>query len=409
MNLAVLSFNGHDTGVSFICEGKHYETILEERCSGIKEDEYPFRIFEHIQKVDDKYPLDKIISINGTDTQFQYSDTILEKYFHDIGSDKETIEIDYESEEHHLYHAASGFYSSGLDEAVCLVMDGWGADVRMLDLLEFVGMDKNLSKEDLDEVKQLDSYKFLETTSIYDASYPCNFKVLYKNYLRPHPPPEIYLEKNDFPYKFLNELEKYPIITCNSCYDVGMLYGLISAHLFGNTEFCGKVMGLSSYGKPNKRLPKFIIENGYVDMNFAFSEMCVNTVNFPSMIHNDDFQHRADIAYKVQKHTEDIFRMKVKQILKLKPDVKNVILSGGVALNICANSIIQEEYPDINFYVDPISSDGCQSYGAAKYFYYKDTKSMIKDPLYTTYYGNHQPDPRILQKRIELEVAKHMC
>ena len=105
-----------------------------------------------------------------------------------------------------------------------------------------------------------------------------------------------------------------------------MLYGLISAHLFGNTEFCGKVMGLSSYGKPNKRLPKFIIENGYVDMNFAFSEMCVNTVNFPSMIHNDDFQHRADIAYKVQKHTEDIFRMKVKQILKLKPDVKKQLL-----------------------------------------------------------------------------------
>ena len=410
MNLAVLSFNGHDSGVTFICEGKHYKTVIEERLTGRKEDKILFSVFDHIRRVDEEYPLEKVISVNGNDDNFAYSLDVLEKYnFRKIFvSEDENFGVEFESAEHHLYHAASGFYSSGLDEAVCLVMDGWGADIRILDLIELAEIEDEFSEEDIEMAKELDKWKFLETTSIYDVSYPCNFKVLHKNFLRPHPAPEMYLEKSNFPYRFLKRLNECPMITCNSSYDVGMLYGLISGHLFEDNEKCGKVMGLSAYGRPNKKLPEFIIENGYVDMNFAFSDMCVNTVNYPSMKHNGNFQHRSDIAYKTQKHTEDIFRMKVKQILKLKPNVKNIVLSGGCALNICANSVLKEEFPSINFYIDPIASDGCQSYGAAKYFYHKETGSMVKDPLHTTYYGNHPPDPRILQKQIELEVAKHI-
>ena len=36
-------------------------------------------------------------------------------------------EIIFEKENHHIYHACSGFYGSGFDEAVALVLDGGGS------------------------------------------------------------------------------------------------------------------------------------------------------------------------------------------------------------------------------------------------------------------------------------------
>ena len=403
MNIISVSFNGHDSGITFLVGGKHYKTVLEERLTTVKQDQTLFSVFEHVKSFSEDYDVDKIIIVNGDESNFDFIDQLLSKF----KLKNKKIDIQYESNEHHLYHAASGFYSSGFDEAVCLVMDGWGSDIRFIHLLEMIGIDKELSQDDLDHVSEFMQWKFMETTSVYDVSYPNNFKIMFKNYLRPHPPPEGFIEDHDvFPYKILKEIQNSSLVSCNSNYDIGMLYCLISGHLFEHNEQCGKVMGLSGYGKPNNELPEFIIENGLVDMNFAFSDRCVNTINFPSMEHNDDFQKRSDIAYKVQKHTEDIFRMKIKGIIDMKPDVKNIVLSGGVALNICANSVIQEEFPNINFYIDPIASDGCQSYGAAKYYYHKDSGSISKDPMYTTYYGIHQPNSIILKKQIELEVAK---
>lgn len=398
MNIVSISFNGHDSGVTFLLNGKHYKTVLEERLTAIKRDAKLMLVYNHINDFHKKYGIDKIIIVNGSEENFDEASSILRKYR------LEDVPIEYEWFDHHLYHAASGFYSSGFDEAVCLVMDGWGADVRMMQLLEMIGKG-DLSDSEFYQVSQLDDWEFIETTSIYDASYPNNFKIMFKNYLRPHPRMKA-LNDRGFPYKWLSVVQDSSIIECNSNYDVGMLYGLITGHLFENNEQCGKVMGLSAYGKPNKDLPEFIIENGFTDMNLAFSDVCVNTVNFPSMEHNDDFQKRSDIAYKVQKHTEDIFSMKIKDIIRMKPDVKNIVLSGGVALNICANSAIQEEFPEINFYIDPIASDGCQSYGTAKYYYYEETGSMMKEPMYTTYHGTHQPSLNFLKKQIEFEVAK---
>ena len=45
----------------------------------------------------------------------------------------------------------------------------------------------------------------------------------------------------------------------------------------------------------------------------------------------------------------------IKQVLKLKPDTKNIVFSGGCAMNICANTVMCEEFPDINFFIDPIA------------------------------------------------------
>ena len=60
---------------------------------------------------------------------------------------------------------------------------------------------------------------------------------------------------------------------------------------------------------------------------------------------------------------EYVLRLRVKQVLKLKPNTKNIVFSGGCAMNICANTVICEEFPDINFFVDPIPGDAGQSLG----------------------------------------------
>lgn len=405
MNIVALSCSGHESGVTFLLDGKLYEIILEERLTTVKKDKSLHSVFEKIGAFHENYGIDKIISTNGSESDFFLTREALSKF----GLNLNDIDFEEEWEHHHYYHATSGFYASGFDEAVCLVADGWGADFRIIQILDLLGRDReSIPEEEQDLLMDLGRWMFLETTSIYDMAYPCDHELLFKNLLIPHPQPQKFLEKNDFPYMWLKEFEHSKIINCTPNYDIGMLYGLITRHLgFGDNEQCGKTMGLSGYGRPNKKLPDFILENGLTDMNFAFSDMAVNTINFPVMEHNDDFQLRADIAYKLQKHTEDVLRMRINQILDLKPDAKNIIFSGGCALNICANSVIQEEYPDINFYVDPIAGDACQSYGAAKYYYYKETGSMMKDPMTTTYYGPHQPSPSFLKKQIEFEVAKH--
>ena len=158
-------------------------------------------------------------------------------------------------------------------------------------------------------------------------------------------------------------------------------------------------MGLSAYGKYNKDLPRLIMDNGMANMNVFYSDKFLNTTNHPELRNCN----REDLAWAIQKAMEYILILRVKQILKLKPDTKNIVFSGGCAMNICANTVMCEEFPDINFFIDPIAGDAGQSLGAAKYFYHQITQSMKKNPSTSVYYGQHQ---EITKSQIEYEVAK---
>ena len=43
----------------------------------------------------------------------------------------------------------------------------------------------------------------------------------------------------------------------------------------------------------------------------------------------------------------------------------NIVLTGGCFLNVVVNYKLLKEFPDLNFYVDPISFDGGTAIGAA--------------------------------------------
>ena len=48
MNIISVSFNGHDSGITFLVGGKHYKTVLEERLTTVKQDQTLFSVFEHV-------------------------------------------------------------------------------------------------------------------------------------------------------------------------------------------------------------------------------------------------------------------------------------------------------------------------------------------------------------------------
>ena len=48
MNIVSISFNGHDSGVTFLINGKHYKTVLEERLTTVKRDKKLMSVYGHI-------------------------------------------------------------------------------------------------------------------------------------------------------------------------------------------------------------------------------------------------------------------------------------------------------------------------------------------------------------------------
>jgi predicted NodU family carbamoyl transferase len=141
-------------------------------------------------------------------------------------------------------------------------------------------------------------------------------------------------------------------------------------------------MGLSSYGKKSN-LPKFLYKDQVANMNVFTHNRTLNDKLNPEFKINT-FKNKANIAYSVQKSLEKIFLNKIEYIIK-NVKCKNIVLSGGCALNILGNSIIKKKYPKLNIYVDPIANDASLSLGAAKYHYYKrseDTRLSKEDSIY---------------------------
>ena len=58
----------------------------------------------------------------------------------------------------------------------------------------------------------------------------------------------------------------------------------------------------------------------------------------------------------------------IQRAIDLNPDCKNIILSGGFALNCTNNAKYLERFPDHQFFVDPVAHDGGTAGGAIRLF-----------------------------------------
>lgn len=206
--------------------------------------------------------------------------------------------------DHHIYHAYCGFYNSNFNKALCIVLDGHGAEI----------------------IKNDEPY--VEIESVYYADKK-EIKELSKRYT-------------------IQGKEGQPI-------SVGRKFEKVSQKFGFEWYGSGKVMGLAQYkGYEDKLDPKWV--------------------------------SHVEESYQVQQETQneviDIIKRYTKQV-----DTNNIVISGGYGLNCVANYEFLRQFPEYNFYIDPVCFDAGISIGQAFHYHKQNSIFFPIKPLKDVYIG----------------------
>lgn len=186
-------------------------------------------------------------------------------------------------------------------------------------------------------------------------------------------------DKNETVYQVTNDEEK-------SNYGIARLWEVVSEYFFDGSWYCaGKLMGASAYGKNNPNHPKAYI-NGRANPEFL------------NAIYNKEISFE-DACYRLQNDSFDVICNLVEKTIELTKQ-KNICLSGGYFQNCVNNFKLVKKYPDINFFVDPLSTDCGISSGVSKMIFNKEYK-----PTNTLYLGNQANyDKDLNENEIEYKI-----
>jgi len=321
----------HDSSSSIIKNGELFH-FIEERFSHLKHASTAMYAVNHIKEY-----CDEIESLSFSNLFFQHTDFGAYQAFLNeilkISSEKGLIH-----EDHHYLHAKTSYCHSGFDDAVVLVIDGAGS-----------------------------TYTFgKENLSVYQASGN-NINPIYKSVIGNG---ELIDNAPDFVDKKTN-------------IGAGFVYTAVTEWIgFGGLE-SGKTMGLSAYGKYDDTIGELIsIEDcGTKSCNLR-TDTFNNSSSYYTKIGNIgicgatlnkeyvpldrlDERNKFNIAYRVQKDFEKYLIHTCKKVLDMSKS-KNLILTGGCALNCVANYKLLKKLPnDVNLFVDPTCDDSSVSIGGA--------------------------------------------
>lgn len=162
---------------------------------------------------------------------------------------------------------------------------------------------------------------------------------------------------------------------------LGLLWEKV-AMFFGMSEYDAcKVMSLASFGDPERFIGEFhsfiaVKPDGFeMDINicrFRANDFSTFEVLFgmpalePKALVTQDYM---DVAAALQKITTEILLQLVQHASEISHS-KNVCLAGGVALNCVANTVMFEQGPFENIYIQPAANDAGTALGAALYAYH---------------------------------------
>lgn len=366
----ILSINlSHHASICLFEDGKILFYLENDRLSRIKEAEFEYgdylEIFKFILKYNNHF--DHLIFCSfGKYYNCKNSDLLMIDYFKtQLSNYRITYDNLHFYNEHHLYHATNAFYGSNFDEAAVLVLDGGGTYYN-----EFIR---------LREVESMYYFSNLEFEMI--KKHYSSTEILY----------------NDPPIKCD---EKTVFSSSLSC---GWIFNTMT-HLSDKSQ--GNIMCLSSYGDLEKiSSDSWFLYDEDTDSWYTNNSLILETYRDNCVISNINpcgmmpeclficdydldfpYQTIANLAKKVQKETKEHTVKLIRQLLQ-KCDTKNVVLSGGYMLNCINNYEYLKEFPDINFYIDPIAHDGGTSIGAAKYLWHNVLKNSERECLKTLYLG----------------------
>tara|TARA_B100000609_G_scaffold189010_1_gene175666 strand:- start:37 stop:1713 length:1677 start_codon:yes stop_codon:yes gene_type:complete len=368
----ILAFNiTHDSSVSYLENGILKFFCKEERVSGVKRDNHPFKSLDIFNSLG--YDPDHILYLTPSNSEpniYHTYENYIRKFFN------KNLE-NYSNLNHHSCHASLAFYNSGYEEAVIVVIDRNGS-------ICFV---------DGNPIAR-------EAESIYIGNRKKSLQPIYKNF---------YLESDE---SFRSDIERqirnyYPYcdVYSRSSYGITTVYEAATTLIGQNPLDNGKTMGLSSYCSEKNFDELFY--NGFADSKFFVKDLMHSHPQFSDLgtcffgeqenitrdVNIENYSYYAKRAKQVQTKTQIESLNLIKKYTE-KTGIKNVCVVGGYGLNVIANNFYLKNLPDIDFYFEPCSDDTGVSLGGAMMKHYEltgDCPSQIKDNFY--HYYNH--DERI--------------
>lgn len=357
---------GHNASTTLLVDGKVVFYLEEERLSKKKYDGSPLlglmEVFKHVDKIDHLV----VCHTHEHGPQLDWTgEKLYEGFVRKLAKKDFVFQLHEFYLNHHNMHAACGFYNSGFKSAACVIVDGAGSFLQ------------------IDGLKDV-SFEF---ETIFQASYPGNFKQVYKH-IGTQEPMGFYHDESSNVY-----ITEHPGIT--------KAYEAVTQYCGFPAIEAGKLMGLAPYGKPNSTLPPFVVD-GYVNRNIIRPNYPNGAFLIPNKFDSlkDDHKYheqgkfteiQKDLAYQIQKESEDYVIELIRKAHELTGE-KNIVICGGYGLNCVANYKYQKAFPNLNIYCEPISHDGGTSIGGAKLVWSKLNNVTEPSKQSSVYYGP-QYDP----------------
>jgi carbamoyltransferase len=371
---------GHNAAVCLLKNGEIIFSIEEERLSRHKYDGGPYacmaKILEYTDKIDylviaHTQPLQESsghVDFTGDDiyTGLARKFGLIDRKA-DLFNHHQVIDL---SHIHHKLHAACAFYRSGFDVATAVIIDGAGS---------FIPLQMNNITE-----------MTWELESIFTCSYPNNIQTVYKHQGGRGPWGGCRME--NFTSEQFGEDGTHELIIDDTA-GITKAYEAVTQYCGWAPIEAGKTMGLFPYGNSNSKIPPLYTDGNGGDWRTTDRNVIIPTypngaeVNFgryKELQTPDEFwennldvtllQNRRDMAYAVQTESQAESLEIIKKAVR-DTGISNVVFSGGYGLNCVANywylDFLQDE--NINFYVEPISSDAGTCIGAALLVYHRLT------------------------------------
>ena len=337
------------------------------------------RMEDHYRKINSKYNINHPHDLNyeKTNLAFFKSDNVrniilknLRKHYGNL----KFPEIYFVN--HHLSHACTAFFTSGLQESLVLSIDGSGEEVTV-SVWKGVGQQLELLKETKTPISFGWFYSAF-TEYIGFKAYGDEWQVMGM---------ASYGDRGDDYRKAKKKFEQ-------------MIYDDDAGGLEGDPHLLA--LGGSSFSK--------YCSDAFVD----FMERPRRTTFDPVE------QWHKDYALAAQDHLEEITRKMIKYWVD-ETGIKNLCIAGGVAMNVKMNgNLFESDWLD-KVYVYPVASDAGTSIGAGMAHQYQVKGFLANKPVRDVYLGNSFSDaeieqilircklPYLVPADLEREIAKEIA
>lgn len=222
---------------------------------------------------------------------------------------------------------------------------------------------------------------------------------------------------------YADQQEITMVKTYDASQSLGYFYTATGIYLGFNMWDEGKTMGLSSHGSPIYDFPIHLTKDGYrmditppsgditndmikkwlkeltklfgptVRSSYKYNKMTGSILKSPF----EFTQMHKDIAASAQRKLEEVI-LHLVQYHTMKTGIKNVVISGGVAQNSCANGRVQNSGIVDELFISPASNAAGGCIGAAMMAYGMEHKIPVKQ-MNTAYWG-----PDFTNEEIEHEL-----